>query len=161
MAEGGAEEFDVPEEEVLEILEEEFQQYFTIAFSLMMKLNSPMDRKICKKYLDKCLTLQKPNIPVKINRNKFLANFLEVISESRIFEEENATNGCEGSTKNVPQNVTQWSKDQRTFVAFKELPDTGILIYMANSSEVKPSWGKFDLTSVNVSELSSKITFTD
>lgn len=151
---------DVAEEEVLEILEEQFQQYFMIAFAFMRKLRLSMDRKICKKYLDKCLSLNKPDIRAKLNRNQFMKELLDVISESRIFEEENASGQIESVEIRVPRQIRQWSDDRRTFLAVKEIPDLGILVYMANSSEDHPTWDKFDLTSKNLTELNSKITFT-
>ncbi|CAD7079968.1 unnamed protein product [Hermetia illucens] len=66
----------------IEILDEEFSQYLEVAQSIAKTMKRPKDKKICIKYIRKCMELDAPNIEVKAHRNEFFRYFLRMLQST-------------------------------------------------------------------------------
>lgn len=71
-----------PIEATLNILDEEFNSFISVARGLMYSIQSPHERNVCVKYIRQCCALQTPIVSVKLNRNEFFKYFLKIIRKA-------------------------------------------------------------------------------
>lgn len=79
--------FGPSEEEILDILDEEFNIYIAVAKDLMSTVQCPHERNVCVKYIRQCCAFQTPSLSVKINRNAFFKYFLKILRKASVSTE--------------------------------------------------------------------------
>ncbi|XP_037911668.1 uncharacterized protein LOC119651910 [Hermetia illucens] len=135
----------------IEILDEEFSQYLEVAQSIAKTMKRPKDKKICIKYIRKCMELDAPNIEVKAHRNEFFRYFLRMLQSTAASQPPQYDAWFKPSAK--PKESSRissfWSHDKRTYIAAKQIPGCGTLIYLATSYDPRLGWQKFGFSSPN------------
>ncbi|KAK2574952.1 hypothetical protein KPH14_008715 [Odynerus spinipes] len=150
--------------------DEQFNENMKIAKHLLKHLHDKQEIKLATKWLVRVNDIKSPSLEVKRSRNAFLYYLLKVLKETVLkhrveyksstpYNSDNTLGLCNSSNaplkipaKGLSQSTAQgsninyyskWSKNHRTYVAVRPLPEQGALIYMAVS--IRPGLENWDI----------------
>lgn len=121
-------------------LDEEFLNYKHIARGLMKKLQLAEDKRVCYKYIKQCDEMKTDNVTIKANRNKFFRYLLKVMNRAVDEQKFNVFFDNESKQPTCNQDISQYSKDKKTYIAAKVIPGYGTLVYMAVLDKPEAGW---------------------
>lgn len=125
-------------------LDEEFNRDTIKVGKMINQIKSLQDRKICNRFLKRCLDLDCPLLAVKQDRNDFL-KYLEKLIVIGLKMQATLKPVKPKKAKKEHQQVqakehAEFSEDRRTYFSTMTVPGFAVLVYMATSDEPNAEW---------------------